>query len=482
VNLVESGDIILMFKDTDLPIAQRNYDNEKYIKAACYRLGWGPAPDRINNCGLNYMPMFAHISDLHGDIRRFDNCAEYANILGVDAIINTGDSVLCVSENGSLWQKDVVDKHNIKLITCIGNHEVYSIVSGQQALVSQQDIMDRFITPYITDNEYKKDAYTNADNAYYYVDFSGKNIRVITLNQYDNGCYWGEGNGGRLGQSQLTWLVNTLLSTPQGYGVVIAMHSNEAKINTPDEMKAWNQTVNSDGRDEDVYGYCVNGLYANSSRPIRRIVDAFIERDAEFDMTYNENNRTGNNGETVHVTADFSTVASDVEFICYLTGHRHKDNIGYVDNTRNMQLILNVVCGNPCYERSSELSFSGDCDLPRGDRGATQDAFNIYVIDRQNGRVKIARVGSNVNFDGVERKFLIAKYRDTTSYDISANNEDAEYSSLDEALGTNGANIPTNYRTGGLIVRYIDATSHQYVSYRLDSKYWSYDSSDWEAV
>lgn len=403
------GLIKILHSNLDKTIKERNFDNEKYVKAAMYRLGWSTNTELSDYQGLQSMPLFAHISDLHGDNQRFKNCVEYAKYLGVDAIVGTGDNVLYNATNGSKFILDVLSKFSgIPFASCVGNHEV-----RPASTVTQEYLFNNFISPYITQGSYKKDANTVADNAYYYIDFTSKKIRLIVLNQYDNGCYFGEGLGGRLGQAQVSWLCNTLLSTPEGYGVIVAMHANEAKVNTPQNMSNWNQTVNWDGRSEDEYGYCANGLYVNSIRPIRTIIDAFISKDNNFSMTYQENTKNGNNGETVTISnIDFSSVASGVEFICYLTGHRHCDNIGYVNGAVNKQLMLNVVCGNPHYPRVSNLSFSEICDLPRGGRGATQDAFNVYAIDRQNGRVKVARIGSNVNFEGIERKFLIAPYRD----------------------------------------------------------------------
>jgi hypothetical protein len=188
------------------------------------------------------------------------------------------------------------------------------------------------------------------------------------------------------------------------------MHSPEDKVDTPNEFKNWNQTVNWDGRSEDDYGYASSGLYVNIIRPIKTIVDAFISK-TSLSTSYNENTINGNNGETVTINVDFSNCAAGVEFICYVTGHRHKDNIGYVHTATNRQLMLNICCSNGHYPKSGSLSFAEGSDIPRGDRGVTQDAFNVYGIDRQSGRVKIARVGSNVNFEGIDRKFLLAPYK-----------------------------------------------------------------------
>ena len=404
---VNNGAIKVIYKRRDLPVEKRNYDNEKFVKAALYRMGWASSEEIYELAGLESMPIITHTSDLHGDFKRFENFMEYSKIINADIAVSTGDNVLYVSGNGSLYLKDVISKHTgVPFASCIGNHEVYP-----QNTVSNTDLFNNFISPYVAQGNYLASANNAATMPYYYVDIAAKNIRVIVINQYDNGCYYGSGLGGRLGQAQVTWLCNTLLSTPAGYGVVIAMHSNEAKVNTPEAMSAWNQTVNWDGGNEDTAGYAASGLYVNEIRPIRTIVDAFISK-TSLSTSYDENTVNGNNGETVTINADFSNVNEGVEFICYLTGHRHKDNIGYVDGATNKQLMLNIVCGNCHYPRGGGLSFSEGCDIPRGDRGATQDAFNVYTIDRRSGNVRIARIGSDFNFQGIERKFLVAPYKD----------------------------------------------------------------------
>lgn len=403
---VSSGAVKILYKRRDLPVEKRNYDNEKFVKAALYRLGW--TTEEVQTLqGLNSMPIITHTSDLHGDFKRFENFMEYSNIIKASVAVSTGDNVLYNYGNGSKYMKDVLAKHTgVPFASCIGNHEVYP-----KETYNNSDLFNAFVSPYITQGGYLASAGTTPTLPYYYIDNATYKLRLITINQFDNGCYYGEGLGGRLGQAQVTWLCNTLLSTPAGYGVVIAMHSNEAKVNTPQTMSAWNQTVNWDGRDEDTYGYAVNGLYVNAIRPIRTIVDAFISKTA-LSTSYDENTINGNNGETVTINVDFTNVNEGVEFICYITGHRHKDNVGYVDGATNKQLLFNIVSGNCHYPRYSSFSFAEGCDIPRGDRGATQDAFNVYAIDRKSGAVRVGRVGSDFTYEGVERKFLIAPYKD----------------------------------------------------------------------
>ena len=400
---ISSGTIKVLYDKKELSVIERNYESEQFVKAMMYRF---VLPDSAGQ-GVHSLATLVHISDLHGDVKRFENAVEYAKMLGADAVISSGDNVMYAGGNGTLYMKDVITKYGYSsFLNCIGNHETQPAQTYDNTA-----LFNSHISPYVERGNYKADESTAATMPYYYVDLVNMNLRIITLNQFDSGCYYGEGCGGRLGQTQVTWFCNTLLSTPADYGVVIVMHANEDQIDTPETMNAWNQTVTVTGTNEDTHGYCHNGLYVNAMRPIKTIVDAFIDKTA-LSTTYDENTQNGNTGETVTIDVDFSNVNSGVEFICYLTGHRHKDNIGYVHTATNKQLMLNVVTSNCHYPRASGLSFAEGSDIPRGDSGVTQDAFNVYAIDRRKGVVKIARVGSSVNFEGIERRFLIAPYKD----------------------------------------------------------------------
>lgn len=471
---VQSGDIVISYKRIDATISERNYVNENYIKAAVYRLVYQTSAERLAGSGIPSLPTFVHASDMHGDLKRFENVVQYANVLGANGIVVSGDNVMMVSSNGTGYMNDVISKYpSIPFLNCIGNHEAYP-----ENTYDNEYLFENHISPFVEQGGYLSSSEVAATMPYYYVDFDNEKLRIITLNQYDNACYWGEGLGGRLGQTQVTWFCNTLLSTPEGYGVIIMMHSPEDKVDTPNEFSNWNQTINGNGRDEDEYGYAVNGLYVNSMRPIKTIIDAFISKTA-LSTTYAENTKNGNNGETVSISADFSEVTDGVEFVCYITGHRHKDNIGYVHSATNRQLMLNICCGNAHYPKYSGLSFSEGVDLPRGDRGITQDAFNVYGIDRPNGRVKIARVGSNVNLEGIDRKFLLAPYKFANHKVVQVLGAGASTSNTDlytfttVASGQDSFNttitVSSSYTISSIVIKMGDVTLVENTDYTYDS-------------
>lgn len=396
---IESEEIVVTYTDKDVSVVERNLENTKYAKAASLNLEDGN--NQIGNM-LDKLMVFAHISDLHGDKQRFINCMEYAKHFGVDAVVNSGDSVPYHFGNGNSWQKEVCEMYPNRLITCIGNHEVWHSVAGNNATIFAE-----YIQPYVDDNDYLAQANTPATSPYYFCDFASKKIRVITLNQYDCSIYGGQNRGGKLGQSQVSWFVDTLRSTPAEYGVVIVMHAHEGKITRPSSLDPFNQQVF-------VGTYMNNGFYTNAMRPIMKIVDAFIDRTTlSTSFTESNNDGTAQNADTITINADFSSVDASTEFICYLCGHRHEDYVGYYEDSPR-QLVITVTSGCAHYGTSNtHAALANQEDIPRGTFGPTQDAFNIVAIDRVNGLVKLARVGSNVTFQLTERKYISIPYRIT---------------------------------------------------------------------
>ncbi len=397
IGYIQSGEIEVTYKSDVQSVIERNSEATKYAKAVTLNLLNGQ--NQIGNM-LNKMPIFAHISDLHGDQVRYLNCLEYAKWFGVDSLLVSGDSVPYHYGNGNSWLKEN-ERYGINMLTCIGNHEVWHSQAG-----SNTNIFSNYIEPYVENNGYLSDTGILTVYPYYYKDYIDKQIRLIILNQYDCAVYGGQNRGGKLGQAQITWLINTLGSTPAGYGVVIMMHAYEDTLEKPSSLSEFNQKVF-------VSTYMNNGFYVNSIRPIMKIVDAFISR-GTLDFTYTEVDSTGTtqDAETITVTADFTDVDSTTEFICYLCGHRHEDVVGYYANANNPQLVITVTSGTAHYGVSStHAALANQEDLPRGTIGSTQDAFNIYAIDRVNKKVKIARIGSNMTFQLEYRKCMIANYK-----------------------------------------------------------------------
>jgi hypothetical protein len=209
-----------------------------------------------------------------------------------------------------------------------------------------------------------------------------------------------------MNQTQITWFINTLKSTPANYGVIVSMHSPESNI--VDDGNKFFTTVPTTGNDGDAYSYADYGFYSDAARPISKIIDAFISRGSCSGMVSASYGGTQN----VNISADFSSgVNTGVEFICYLNGHRHQDRIGFLKKDisgatlTNNQLNMNITAG-------FGIAGAPD-DIPRMGTGVTQDAFNVYAIDRVNKQVRIIRVGSNVKKDFTMRDYEVMNYATT---------------------------------------------------------------------
>lgn len=399
--MIANGEIEITYEDNDPDVIARNTDKESLI-FACRRhyVGIGSTTGLTDN----YWACFGHISDIHGDVQRFDNFMRYCDYLEVDGAINTGDSNVNDYSNGSWFIDDVAQNYKSRLSYITGNHEVQK--------GNESKCIAMCVTPYKTRYNYLHDSKTITNNLWWYQDVvkdatsgSKRNIRIIHVCIHAGCIYLGvnKSPGGLYTQAQLEWLVATLSSTPNGYGVIILMHSSETAVvkDTKSGKFYSEQTRYNDLKPNST---SVRGSYVDVNRPIRSIVDAFIGREnISGGLTVNEARVI----EPYTINVDFSGFSGNSnapEFICYCTGHYHRDYIGYVEGATYKQLMLCIANGNA--HRNSEE------DFPRGTVGAVQDLFNIYVINRDKGEVNVIRVGSNITSDMQVRDYMSIPYKD----------------------------------------------------------------------
>jgi hypothetical protein len=312
-------------------------------------------------------------------------------------VLDTGDATIYYANSGTTFRVSLANEFAALpfLGVCIGNHEALNSSSSPVSNVFEDNIQE-LASIY---------NYLSADNTvtvktYWYKDFADKKIRLISLDMHEGGYY-----KGNYSQAQITWFVNTLKSTPSGYGVILMHHETEDNLDAIVGKTDFNQV----GYNPQWYGIDGKKIVAN-------IIDAFISRSTYSD-TYTENGfsyyGTGNgSGESVTVNADFTTISDDtIEFIAHLVGHSHRDFIGKYRNSAQYQLCLMVSTGNCLCPWKTNPEWANSSDLPRGDSGLTQDLFNIYCIDRDNGTIRIARVGSDITEQMAYRKMMIIPYK-----------------------------------------------------------------------
>lgn len=379
--MIESGDIRVVYNNYNSNIITDNSCAEKYLKAIMYQLHIGR--DVLGENYVPNMPVFAHISDIHGDAERLKRCLDYCQYLGVCACLISGDQVNFNATNGQNFVDYISANYTFPVLVCIGNHDNYTLTSSQQqyeqivmrSILSYESIVpDSVIVPYPT---------------YYYKDIEG--IRVIVLNQFDNNVE------GYISQAQADFFVSALLTTPNEYGVIVMAHSPEKKV------------VKISGSDKFYQDSAPGGesyyRFDNSEDFIRQIIDTFIAR-GTLSKTFIKD---GQNAVTVNI--DFTLIDASVKFLMQVTGHEHGDRIGFAGSTSSNQLMFNITTGASIYGLGViQAEWADDSDLPRGGKGSVQDAFNIYAIDKETETIRIARIGSNVTNELKDRNYMVVNY------------------------------------------------------------------------
>lgn len=413
---VAAGDIHVTFADKD--VVAHNADKEAAL-AVLSKASFNENNYPDSRFYYKRVPMIAHVSDLHGDAQRAYNVMRYAKHYGLDDVIVSGDSVHFDFNCGCGFVFAAAEKAGVHVCQGIGNHEVFNLPSGKTSF--------NLIADHVEDFGYMKSSGVITDKFYYYHDISGKNLRIIALDTYEGGTI-----SGSMTSAQLEWFFNTLKSTPSGYGVVVVMHAPEGQMqNTGSVFSKFRTTTPATGNDGDNCIYPSTGrLNVGNASPISTIIDAFIQR-SSFTLSY-----TDNLGSQSFSGSFASGVNDGVEFICFLNGHVHLDNMGYVGDSPR-KLNINITCGNghvQMMNESNHFTVSGYDDIPRRGTGVTQDAFNVYAIDREHKQVRVLRIGSDTKIDFSKRDWLIVDYgerftvsKPTSSYiNISKVGGDAE--------------------------------------------------------
>ena len=323
------------------------------------------------------LPQFALVGDPHNDgkgllsaVRTFDELPDL-----VDFVLLMGD--LCSdypnAENAYYGYNSMIDKSRQTILPVIGNHDVGSwFYIGHYAPLAT--IVNNVMGPAIA-----KGFIPSAPTGYYYKDFADKKLRVVVLNLYENQgvydassnweqvtydssapqialntsynvgdvvnvspwtdysykakvslttpatipstlthdlpCFSTRPDGANIHQTQAQWLADTLLSTPEGYGVILAGHTSYsnrmlqveskfmAKLQTNAEMQA-SFSVGIGG---------TNDIIAD-------ILDKFVNSQ-DASLTYTRGS------ETIEVDCEFSGKNEGVKYIGYVAGHLHYDAV-----------------------------------------------------------------------------------------------------------------------------------------------------------
>ena len=348
-----------------------------------------------------------HISDLHGGAKQATDAIEILNTLcngkeneggNVSFLIATGDIRYDTAKDDYTYFVNAAAKSRVPVFVCAGNHDVGN-TSFVKDCFTDSELYTNMYEPLIASwdlHSYASqgDSHPTGKN-YYFKDFIPYKIRMIVLYEFESDFVKKENDESTLKynrgvrafrQEQIDWLINSLETTPNGWGVIIAKHQPEGVHNDLDTP--FNSIYQ---RESHLGSYCGSEL-------IPDIVKAFIDK-TSIKKTYTQ---TGNVVGEISVNADFSNIDKDTEFICYVSGHTHRDFISFLSNYPN-QLELTIGADNTGY------NFGTDMLQEAGEY--SEDVINVYGIDRNRGYINVVRIGADISHSLQKRDMDSISYR-----------------------------------------------------------------------
>ena len=435
-------------------VYSRNIKNIPILQSAC----------RYNNGKKDFLMCI--ITDSHSEEQAVQNAVALTNKIDViDAIIHCGDITASYFNKTQILNFYTDYKHCEKpWLVVIGNHDVGNTMYLQYS-ATHEEIFQYYIEPMIDGGILNNGEYQEG-KPYYFHDFTDRKIRVIVPyeydnpldvadneywdsidydgslpqlvpgktysvgdkvnsggykdnsfvckkevvtinNQYDNNYtipYYKSGRAARvIRKEQAEWLVKTLKSTPDGYGVIIATH-NPAMLNSTNQISS-NFAVNT------AYKGVTQGQYAMETDLISEIVNAFTKKTQlslkvvmksanwnKADASYM--NILGDTGEkyAYQIEADFSHI-QNCYFACYVGGHSHKDLV-FKHNTYESQYGINPVCAKTNSANRAEADIVN----------TNVDSLNydaLTCISVAKGRIALSRLGNQLSVNGKHRDIEI---------------------------------------------------------------------------
>ena len=205
---------------------------------------------------------------------------------------------------------------------------------------------------------------------------------------------------------QARWFIDTLNSTPEGYGIVVATH-NPAMINSSN-VKDYKFAVSSDLNAKD------DGMYAMETDLFSELINGFNHKTTgnikvkmchsgwhTADASYL--NVNGDSDKYAYsLDYDFTNVKAN--FIAYIGGHSHRDLV-FKHNSYDSQYSINPVCA------SNNKQQRHAADIPNVDdvNSLAFDALTVVTF-RKNSLI-LNRLGNQWSTDGKHRNFELIKIK-----------------------------------------------------------------------
>ena len=287
-----------------------------------------------------------HFTDVHGTGDSIENVVRFWSEQRqyVDDAVCTGDLVKATSEDGmAFW--DNVDGAEDILIT-VGNHD--QVLNGETMTQAQQYAL--YIAPYAS----HWGATTVTGKTWWYKDYTDCNVRLIGLGS----TY--------IMQSEDLTAMNTWLSgvladaKTNGLAVVIAEHyppEDPVAIAGAFTQQDWTPS----------------GIALDDS--VLDVVDTFINGGGEF--------------------------------VCYVCGHTHQDQLLYSANHPNQIFVVATTASTAAAQQAfSDLAREAALDIAW--------AYNILSVDTNSKHIRLIRVGADMTMRMEKRECMVINYATKT--------------------------------------------------------------------
>lgn len=371
-NLIRNGEIKITYFSKSDNVFSRNYEQEKLIRGISMKSTSSTSSIRRH--------IFAHASDLHGDIYRLRNFLDFCSAFnGYITPIITGDIVAQITHDGFNWALYEIDNYGGKWALTTGNHDV--------CYGGDFKIFHTILNSYLEGRGVTLPSSIVNNSASYY-SITIDNTVIICIDQYDNLAR----SGYNISQTQAQWIIDTLKNVPSGNNILIAMHQMEVPINPIEgNTEFFEQTMK--------YDDSAKTENLQTGDLLTKLIDAFIGRTTTGNISV-----TNRNGSSYTISADFSTAKGT--FVAFMSGHTHRDRIGYNTGTTHKQLHMNISCAVAGYVYQRDLPTNGGV-------GASQDVFNVFAINNDTNEVEIVRVGATYNVGNTRHPFYMkVKFKD----------------------------------------------------------------------
>jgi hypothetical protein len=424
-------------------IYTRNEDRIPMLTAACrYR--------KTSDNAKDFQLLI--VADSHSDNPVTDNAITATNeFTTIDAVIHMGDviaSYLNMGQNTTIWSACAAKC--VKPFYCvIGNHEAgtFDYVYSNPY---ESELYRSFVKPSVDAGHLIEGEYVE-NKCYYYHDFSQYSLRLIVVNEYQtprifNETYWraieydntlpnqafntnyhtgdkvnvpnyteysfeavSDFNSGSfysngklpsyiprkhrwISEEQAQWFLDTLFTTPENYGVIVACHHPFSMIARTLPNKMFNQT----GEDK------AGSFVFSDLMSVDFLADAVNAFSSGIAYTATVESTSQSFIASYTVSKDFSNKNSGAHFHSFLGGHAHRDLIWKHPNYNQYQVA--PICANT---NNYAQCTGADIRRPNSNSVDRIDVDCLTVASYANDRIALVKLGVNVTENGEKRDFEV---------------------------------------------------------------------------